>query len=350
MLSLSPINRPRWTLFKQNKRSFWALRIFVVLFGLCLCAELIANDKPLLVRYQEQWFIPVLFDYPQSRFAGDPFLNTDFHDPAITQEIAQHGFALWPPIPYHPARLDYDLAGAAPVAPSAQHWLGTDLYGRDLIALALYGLRLSLLFGFILAITASGIGILVGAIQGYFGGKIDIIGQRFLEVWGGMPELFILIILTGIISPSFWSLLMIMLAFSWTALVGVVRAEFLRTRNFDYVRAARALGVSNPLIMWRHILPNAMVATLTFLPFILTGSLATLTTLDFLGLGLPVGTASLGDLLRQGKENPHAPWIGLMGFIVMGITLSTLVFIGEGVRDALNPKRTLQRVSAIENQ
>ena len=340
MLSLSPINRHRWTLFKQNKRSFWALRIFVVLFGLCLCAELIANDKPLLVRYQEQWFIPVLFDYPQSRFAGDPFLNTDFHDPAITQEIAQHGFALWPPIPYHPARLDYDLAGAAPVAPSAQHWLGTDLYGRDLIALALYGLRLSLLFGFILAITASGIGILVGAIQGYFGGKIDIIGQRFLEVWGGMPELFILIILTGIISPSFWSLLMIMLAFSWTALVGVVRAEFLRTRNFDYVRAARALGVSNPLIMWRHILPNILS------PLIVRASLGVGMVimgeagLSFLGLGVQDPWPSWGGMIRDGlpvlRTDPH---LALSASAALVLTMIGFILLGDGLRDVLDPKQ-----------
>ncbi|MCB1836681.1 MAG: ABC transporter permease [Alcanivoracaceae bacterium] len=337
----NPVTQRQWNAFRQNKRGYWSLWLFSVLFVLSLFAELIANDKPLVMRYQGEFYFPVAVSYPETAFGGVFETEANYRDPFVRELIENEGWMLWPPIPYSYNTINYDLDVPAPAPPSADNWLGTDDQGRDVLARIIYGFRLSVLFGLILTIASSIIGILVGAIQGYYGGWIDLAGQRFLEVWSSMPILFLIIILTSFVTPNFWWLLGIMLLFSWMALVDLVRAEFLRCRNFDYVRAARALGVSSPVIMFRHMLPNAMVATLTFMPFILNSGIVTLTSLDFLGFGLPPGSPSLGELLGQGKANLQAPWLGISAFFSLSILLTLLIFIGEAVRDAFDPRKYL---------
>lgn len=370
--ALSPINRRRWDNFKANRRGYWSLWIFLVLFGISLFAEFVANDRPLVVSYNGELLFPVIVDYPESKFGG--FLAiTDYHDPVNADEINANGWMLWPPIRYSYTTINKDYPGrkgdgglclgypAPPPwastkafceAPSEQmqrfsalgntNWLGLDNQGRDVLARVIYGFRVSVIFGLVLTILASIIGVTAGAIQGYFGGWTDLIFQRFLEIWSSIPSLFVLIIISSVLVPGFWTLLFVLLLFQWVSLVGVVRAEFLRGRNFEYITAARALGLSDATIMWKHLLPNAMVATLTFLPFQLSGSISALTALDFLGLGLPPGSASLGELLLQGKKHLEAPWLGLTGFFALAIMLSLLIFIGEAVRDALDPRKTFK--------
>lgn len=340
--TLTPLTQRRLAAFRANRRGYWSFWLFMFLFLFSLGAELWANDRPLLVRYDGHLYFPVAIDYPETTFGGDFLTNADYRDLFLRKQIAEHGWMLWPPVRYDYRTINRELPVPAPAPPSADNILGTDDQGRDVAARLIYGLRISILFGLALTAVSSVIGVAAGAIQGYFGGKTDLLFQRFLEIWGGLPELFILIIVASILPPSFWTLLGILTLFSWTGLVGVVRAEFLRARNFDYVRAARALGMEDSRIMVRHVLPNAMVAMLTFMPFILNGSIVSLTSLDFLGLGLPPGSASLGDLLRQGKENLQAPWLGITGFLVLAITLSLLVFVGEAVRDAFDPRKTNQ--------
>lgn len=341
-MTLSPINRRRLANFRANRRGWWSFWLFVALFCLTLPAEFIANDQPLLVRYAGSFHVPVLVDYPETTFGGEFETLADYTDPFVTELIEKDGWILWPPVPYHYSTLIRDLPASAPTPPSRDNWLGTDDQGRDVVARIIYGFRISVLFGLLLTLASSIIGVAAGAVQGYFGGLVDLLFQRFIEVWGGLPVLFLLIIMASIITPGFFTILGLMLLFSWTALVGVVRAEFLRARNFDYVRAARALGVSDTRIMFRHVLPNAMVATITMLPFVLSGSVATLTGLDFLGFGLPPGSPSLGELLNQGKNNLQAPWLALTAFIVTALMLSLLVFIGEAVRDAFDPRKTFR--------
>jgi microcin C transport system permease protein len=371
LLRLSPINRRRLENFRRNKRGYWSFWIFLVLFVLSLFAEFIANDRPIVVSYKGEILFPVLVDYPEDKFGG--FLaQTDYRDPFIIDEIDSHGWMVWPPIrfSYRTTNLNLpqgtpDKKLGAPAAPTwllseAQcrtgktlegkapqscrdiewDWLGTDDQARDVVARLIYGFRLSILFGLILCVVSSAIGVTAGAVQGYFGGWLDLLFQRFIEIWSSLPQLYILIIIAGILTPGFFVLLGILLLFSWVTLVHLVRAEFLRARNFEYVTAARALGLSNAKIMVKHLLPNAMVATLTFLPFVLNGSITTLTALDFLGLGMPPGSPSLGELLLQGKENLQAPWLGLTGFAVIALMLSLLVFIGEAARDAFDPRKT----------
>jgi microcin C transport system permease protein len=313
----------------------------MTLFVICLFAEFIANDKPVLVMSKGKIYFPVFKEYSETVFGGEFEIEADYHDPFVQDLIEESGWMLWPVIPYRYDTISYDLEVPAPAPPSRRHWLGTDDQGHDLIALVIYGFRISVLFGLILTIISSVVGIIAGAVQGYFGGLVDLLFQRFIEMWSSLPVLYLLIILTSIIEPSFGLLLLILLLFRWLSLVGVVRAEFLRARNFDFVRAARALGVSNGTIMFRHILPNAMVSTFTFLPFILNGSIVALTSLDFLGLGLPPGSPSLGRLLAQGKANLQAPWIGITSFVVLAVMLSLLIFVGEGIRDAFDPRRNL---------
>ena len=338
---LSPLTRRRLHNFRANRRGFWSLWIFAVLFGLSLVAEVIANDRPLVVRFDGAFYFPILKAYPETIFGGVFPTEAVYRDTAVGALIREKGWLLWPPIPFRHDTINYDLPVPAPAPPSAVNWLGTDDQGRDLTARLIYGFRISVLFGLILTLLSSVIGIVAGAVQGYFGGLTDLWLQRFIETWSGLPVLYLLIILASIVEPTFWWLLGLMLLFSWMSLVGVVRAEFLRARNFDYVRAARALGVRNSVIMFRHVLPNAMVATLTFLPFILNGSITTLTSLDFLGFGLPPGSPSLGEVLAQGKANLQAPWLGITGFVVLGVMLSLLIFIGEAVRDAFDPRKTV---------
>lgn len=338
-MNLSPLNRRRLANFRANRRGFWSLWIFATLFVLSLFAELIANDRPLLVRYDGGWYVPVLEAYPETTFGGVFPTEADYRDPVVAELIGEKGWMVWPPVPYRYDTFIRELPSPAPSPPTAQNWLGTDDAGRDVVARLVYGFRISVLFGLILTFASSAIGIAAGAVQGYFGGWLDLLFQRFIEVWSGLPVLYLLIILASIVEPNFWWLLGLMLLFSWMGLVGVVRAEFLRARNFEYVRAARALGVGNVTIMFRHLLPNAMVATLTFLPFILNGSITTLTALDFLGFGLPPGSPSLGELLNQGKSNLQAPWLGLTAFAVLAVMLSLLIFIGEAVRDAFDPRK-----------
>jgi microcin C transport system permease protein len=338
-MRLSPLNLRRWDNFKANRRGYWSLWIFLILFLLSLGAEFIANDKPLLVRYDGRWYIPIFVAYPETEFGGDFSTEAYYRDPHVQELIQAKGWMLWPPIRFSYQTVNYNLTGPTPAPPSRENLLGTDDQGRDVLARVIYGFRISILFGLILTLASSIIGIVAGAIQGYFGGWTDLLCQRFIEIWSGLPLLYLIIILSAMIEPTFWLLLLIMLLFSWMALVGVVRAEFLRARNFDYVRAAKALGVSNTTIMLRHILPNAMVATLTFLPFILSGSIVTLTSLDFLGFGLPPGSPSLGELLAQGKANLHAPWLGITAFLVLAMMLSLLIFIGEAARDAFDPRK-----------
>jgi microcin C transport system permease protein len=359
---LSPINQRRLANFKVNQRGTWSFWIFLVLFFVTLFAEFLANDRPLLARYKGEWLFPVLVDYPEEKFGG--FLaRTDYRDPVISDEIEKNGFAIWPLIRFSYATINLDLPKPAPSPPTwlltdgdckamaekrggtgcrdiEWNWLGTDDRGRDVLARAIYGFRISVLFGLTLALVSSVIGIAAGAVQGYFGGWTDLLFQRFIEIWTSVPSLYLLIILSSVIAPSFFVLLGILLLFSWVQLVHVVRAEFLRARNFEYVKAARALGLSNAKIMVKHVLPNAMVATLTMMPFILNGSISTLTSLDFLGFGLPPGSPSLGEMLQQGKSNLQAPWLGLTAFFVIAFMLSLLIFIGEAVRDAFDPRKT----------
>ncbi len=336
---ITPLNRRRIENFKANKRGYWSFWIFIVIFVLSLFAELIANDKPLLIYFEGAFYSPVVTVYPETAFGGDFETEADYSDPYLIELIKKGGWMIKPIIPYSFDTHVTNLPGPAPFEPTAQNWLGTDDQARDVLARMIYGFRISVLFGLVLTVLSSIIGIGVGAVQGYFGGLTDLIGQRLIEIWNGMPLLFMLIILASVVQPSFWWLLGLMLLFSWTALVSVVRAEFLRARNFEYVKAARALGVTNGVIMYRHVLPNAMVATLTFLPFITSGSVVTLTSLDFLGFGLPPGSPSLGELLKQGKDNLQAPWLGITAFVVIAAMLSLLVFIGEAVRDAFDPRK-----------
>ncbi len=362
---LSPLNQRRWQNFKANRRGYWSLWIFLVLFVLSLFAEFIANDKPIIASYNGEILFPVLIDYPEEKFGG--FLAvTDYRDPVISDEIEANGWLVWPPIRYSYRTVNNDIPEAAPAKPSWMYdtetrcaryfmgvddpgcsvgnwnWLGTDDQARDVLARIIYGFRISVLFGLVLTLASAVIGVSAGAVQGYFGGWTDLIFQRVIEIWSSIPVLYLILIIAAVLPPGFFILLGIMLLFSWVAFVGVVRAEFLRARNFEYVNAARALGVGNRTIMFRHLLPNAMVATLTFLPFILNGSITTLTSLDFLGFGLPPGSASLGELLRQGQRNLNAPWLGITGFLTLSIMLSLLIFVGEAVRDAFDPRKTFR--------
>jgi microcin C transport system permease protein len=339
--TLSPLNRRRLAAFRANGRAFHALWIFLVLFGISLCAGIVANDRPLLISFKGHLLCPILHDYSEDRFGPD-FLPTDadYSDPAVQGAIRAHGWMIWPLIPFSYDTTVENLGRPAPSPPTWRNWLGTDDQGRDVLARVIYGFRVSVLFGFTLTTLASVIGILAGAVQGYYGGLTDLLFQRFIEIWSGLPDLFLLIILSSIIAPSFWVLLLFLLLFNWINLTGVVRAEFLRGRTLDYVRAARALGVSDSAVMRRHILPNAMVATMTFLPFTLSGSVTILASLDFLGFGLPPGSPSLGELVSQGRNNLQAPWLGITAFVVLGGLLMLLIFIGEGVRDAFNPRKT----------
>ncbi|MDN3628221.1 ABC transporter permease [Vibrio lentus] len=335
----NPLAEARWLRFKANKRGFISLWIFTILFGLSLFAEIIANDKPLLVSYDNQWFVPVINEYAETEFGGEFETEADYKDPYVIELIEDSGYIVWPIIPFSYDTINFDISGAVPSEPDSVNWLGTDDKGRDVLARIIYGFRISVLFGFILTLVSSVVGVVVGATQGYYGGWVDLFGQRFIEVWSGMPTLFLLIILSSFIEPNFWWLLGIMVLFSWMSLVGIVRAEFLRCRNFDYVRAAQAMGVDDKRIMLRHMLPNAMVASLTMMPFILSGSVTTLTSLDFLGFGLPAGSPSLGELLAQGKANLQAPWLGISAFVVLSLMLTLLVFVGEAVRDAFDPHK-----------
>lgn len=362
---LTPTNLRRWQNFKANRRGYWSLWLFLILFFLSLVAEFIANDRPIIASYKGEILVPVLVDYPEEKFGG--FLaTTDFRSPFIADEINANGWMIWPPIRYSYQTANSNIPHSAPTAPfwlmSAQercsayplqdkdpgctygnlNWLGTDDQARDVTARMIYGFRISVLFGLCLTLTSALIGVSAGAVQGYFGGWTDLLMQRFIEIWSSMPVLYILLIIAAILPPGFFILLGIMLLFSWVSFVGIVRAEFLRARNFEYVRAARALGVGNGTIIYRHLLPNAMVATLTFLPFILSGSITTLTSLDFLGFGMPPGSASLGELIAQGKKNLQAPWLGITAFITMSVMLSLLIFIGEAVRDAFDPRKTFK--------
>ncbi len=339
---LSPLTARRLRNFRANRRGWWSLWLFLGLFLVTLFAEFIANDRPLLVRYEGALYFPVFVEYPETVFGGFLPTEAEYRDPEVEGLIREKGWIVWPPIRYSYDTINYDIPTPAPSPPTSDNWLGTDDQGRDVSARLIYGFRVSVLFGLALTLLSSVIGIAAGAAQGYFGGRVDLFFQRFIEIWSGLPILYLLIILASVVEPSFGWLLGLMLLFSWMSLVGVVRAEFLRVRNFDYVRAARALGVGDAVIMFRHILPNAMVATLTFLPFILNGSITTLTALDFLGFGLPPGSASLGELLNQGKANLQAPWLGITSFCVLALMLSLLIFIGEAVRDAFDPRKTLR--------
>ncbi len=368
-MRLSPINQRRWRNFRRNSRAFWSLIIFGVLFGLSLFAEFLANDKPILVKYRGGFYMPIFRFYPETAFGGDfkteagyrdieiqclivsggldacwddpQGVIADAADRVVAGQPIDKGWMLWPPIRYSYNTIN-DIGTAAPSPPDAQHWLGTDDTARDVLARVIYGFRLSVIFTIIVTTISSIIGIAAGAVQGYFGGKTDLIFQRLLEIWGSTPSLYVIIILFAVLGRGFWLLVFVTILFGWPALVGLVRAEFLRARNFEYVRAARALGVSNRVIMFRHMLPNAMVATLTFMPFIITGAIATLASLDFLGFGLPSSAPSLGELTRQAKQNLQAPWLGFTAFITFSVLLSLLVFIFEGVRDAFDPRKTFQ--------
>ncbi len=338
---LSPLTRRRLHNFRANRRGWWSMWIFLILFLVSLFAEFVANDKPFVVVYQGEVYMPIFKAYPETTFGGDFLTEADYRNPFLAELIDAEGWMLWPPIRYHHQTVAWDLPVPAPAPPDHQHWLGTDDQARDVLARAIYGFRISVLFGFTLTLISAVIGVAAGAVQGYFGGWTDLLGQRFIEVWSGLPTLYLLIILASVVEPTFWWLLGLLLLFSWMGFVGVVRAEFLRARNFEYVRAAQALGVSNTMIIFRHLLPNAMVATITFIPFTLAGSVTVLTSLDFLGIGLPPGSASLGELLAQGKANLQAPWLGLTGFFVIGLMLSLLIFVGEAVRDAFDPRKAI---------
>ena len=336
---ISPLTRRRLHNFRANARGYWSFWIFLVIFLVALFAEFIANDKPFLVYHQGELYTPIFTAYPETAFGGEFETEADYRDPYMAALIGDEGWMIWPLVPYHHTTVAWDLAVPAPAPPDAEHWLGTDDQARDLVARLIYGFRISVLFGFVLTVVSAFIGVSLGAVQGYFGGWLDLLFQRFMEIWSGLPTLYLLIIMASVVEPNFWWLLGLLLMFSWMGFVGVVRAESLRVRNFDYIRAARALGVSDVMIMVRHILPNATVATITFMPFTLAGSVTLLTSLDFLGIGLPPGSASLGEILAQGKANLQAPWLGLTGFFTIAIMLSLLIFIGEAVRDALDPRK-----------
>ncbi|WP_180697948.1 ABC transporter permease [Pseudomonas crudilactis] len=339
MLTLSPIGQRRWARFKAHRRGWWSLWLFLTLFGVSLGGELVANDKPLLVAYQGDWYFPAFKRYTEQDFGGELPFQPDYRSAQVRQLIEGQGGRLWfAPIPFAFDTVNYDLTEPAPSPPSGDDWLGTDDQARDVLARVIFGTRVSLLFALALTVASALIGIAAGALQGYYGGWVDLIGQRVLEVWSGLPVLYLLIILSGFVEPNFWWLLGIMALFSWLSLVDVVRAEFLRSRSLEYVKAARALGVGDAQVIVRHILPNAMSATLTYLPFILTGAIATLSALDFLGFGMPAGSASLGELIGQGKNNLQAPWLGLTAFFALALILSLLVFIGEACRDAFDPR------------
>lgn len=343
-LSVSPIAFRRWQIFRGNRRGYISLWLFLFIFIFSLFAEFIASDKPLLVNYRGALYFPVFNFYPETTFGGDFETEAEYREADVQDLIEKKGdgWILWAPIRYGPTTVNFDLKLPSPSPPSSENLLGTDDQARDVLARMLYGFRISVLFGVTLTFVSTIVGVAAGAVQGYFGGKTDLLFQRFIEIWAGLPNLFLLIILASIVEPNFWWLLAFMLLFRWMALVGVVRAEFFRVRNFDFVRAARAMGASDITIMWRHILPNAMVATLTYLPFVLNGSIVTLTSLDFLGFGLPPGSPSLGELLAQGKSNLQAPWLGLTAFFSLAVLLSLLIFIGEAVRDAFDPRKALQ--------
>jgi microcin C transport system permease protein len=333
------INQRKILNFKNNKRGLYSLYIFLLLLFFTLPAEFIANDKPLLVKYNTSYYFPVFKSYTETVFGGDFETSADYRDTFVIELIESDGWIIWPLIPFNHQTVNYNLQVPAPSPPSLENILGTDDQARDVLARLIYGFRISILFGVLLTFFSSIIGVTFGAIQGYLGGLTDLLGQRFIEIWSGMPVLYLLIIVGSIITPNFWILLILLLIFSWMSLVGVVRAEFLRARNFDYVKAAKCLGMSDYKIIVKHLLPNAMVATITYLPFILAASVTTLTSLDFLGFGLPPGSASLGELLNQGKNNLQAPWLGITGFMAISILLSLLVFIGEAIRDAFDPRK-----------
>lgn len=339
-MTLSPITKRRIAQFKANRRGYFSLWAFAALFIMAMLSGFIANDKPILARYDGALYFPVFKVYPETAFGGDFETEAEYRDPYIMEKIEERGWMIWPPIRFSYDTVNYDLPSPAPSPPTRDNIFGTDDQGRDVAARVLYGFRISVLFGLILTLVSSVVGVAAGAVQGYYGGRLDLAMQRVIEIWSSMPSLYILIIFSSIFIPGFWTLLAILLLFSWVSLVDVVRAEFLRARNFDYVRAARALGVSNPVIIRRHVLPNAMVATLTYMPFILTGSITALTSLDFLGLGLPPGSPSLGELLAQGKNNLQAPWLGIAAFVSLAMMLTLLTFIGEAVRDAFDPRKT----------
>ncbi|MCZ0812570.1 MAG: ABC transporter permease [Pseudomonadota bacterium] len=368
-MTLSPLNQRRWRNFKRNRRAFWSLLIFSVIFVITLFAEFVANDKPILVQYRGGFYTPVLNFYPETAFGGDfeteaiyrdlevqcliasGGLDICFDDPeaviadaqdgVVDGEAIEAGWMIWPPIPYS-YDTTVDRPGAAPLPPNEQNWLGTDDTKRDVLARVIYGFRLSVMFTLIVTALSSVIGIFAGALQGYFGGRLDLIFQRLIEIWASTPQIYVIIILFAILPRSFWLLVVITVLFGWMALVGVVRAEFLRARNLEYVRAAKALGVGNLTIMFRHMLPNAMVATLTMLPFVITGTISLLAGLDFLGFGLPSSSPSLGELTLQAKQNLQAPWLAFTAFFAFAIMLSLLVFIFEGVRDAFDPRKTFE--------
>ena len=336
---ISPLTRRRLHNFRANARGYWSFWIFLAIFFITLFAEFVANDKPFLVYHEGELYTPIFTAYPETAFGGEFETEADYRDPYMAALIGDEGWMIWPLVPYHHTTVAWDLAVPAPAPPDAEHWLGTDDQARDLVARLIYGFRISVLFGFVLTVVSAFIGVSLGAVQGYFGGWLDLLFQRFMEIWSGLPTLYLLIIMASVVEPNFWWLLGLLLMFSWMGFVGVVRAESLRVRNFDYIRAARALGVSDVMIMVRHILPNATVATITFMPFTLAGSVTLLTSLDFLGIGLPPGSASLGEILAQGKANLQAPWLGLTGFFTIAVMLSLLIFIGEAVRDALDPRK-----------
>lgn len=332
----------RLALFRANTRGFVSFWIFLLLLLVTLFAEVIANDKPILLSYKGTLYFPAFVTYSEQTFGGDFETEAVYRDPHVAALIEKDGWMLWPPLRYGTSTINYDAKTPAPTPPSAANWLGTDDQGRDVLARLIYGFRISVLFGLILTLASSAIGIMAGAVQGYFGGWTDIIFQRIIEIWSGLPELFLLIILASIITPNFWWLLLILLLFSWMSLTGVVRAEFLRARNFDYVKAARALGVPEFRIMIRHVLPNALVSAMTMMPFLVSGAVTALTTLDFLGFGLPAGSPSLGELLLQGKNNPQAPWLGITSFAVIALLLVLIIFIAEAVRDAFDPRKVIK--------
>lgn len=340
-MTFSPLTHRRLSQFRANKRGHWSFWLFMALLSVCLFAEFLANDKPIFIQYDGGLYFPTFISYPETTFGGDFETEAEYRDSFVQDMIKAKGWMIWPPIPFSYDTINYDLKTPAPSPPDAVNWLGTDDQGRDVMARVIYGFRLSVLFGLILTLISSIIGVAAGAIQGYYGGRTDLVMQRCIEVWASLPSLYILIIFSSMFVPGFWTLLFILLLFSWLSLVDVVRAEFLRARNFDYVRAAHALGVSNSVIIRRHVLPNAMVATMTYMPFILTGSITALTSLDFLGLGLPPGSPSLGELLAQGKNNLQAPWLGVTAFVSLALMLTLLTFIGEAVRDAFDPRKTV---------
>ncbi len=340
-MRITPLTRRRLDLFKRNKLAFWSLWLFVAIFTLTLFAEFLCNDRPLLIRYDGQFYVPVFTAYSEKEFGGFFEGEAEYRDPFVREMIEEKGWIVWPPVRFDYRTINYDLRRPAPSPPSPTNWLGTDDQARDVLARVVYGIRISILFGFSVVIVSSIIGIVAGATQGYWGGRWDLYFQRFMEIWGSVPTLYVIIIIASVITPTFMVLLGIFLLWSWMGLVGLVRTEFIRARNFDYVRAARALGCSDWVVMLRHILPNAMVSSMTMLPFMLSGSVTLLSGLDFIGYGLPVGSPSLGELVLQARNNLHAPWLGFTAFLTLGSLLMLLVFIGEGVRDAFDPRKNV---------